>query len=489
MKSISLKLLLICGSLFLLSSCSGVKNPCTNCTPTGNATLNLTLSDAPATGVSVVSFTLPISGISLTPSTGSPVSVFAGGSFELTHLVTDSTPVAVGVAVPAGSYTSINVTLGTSSGIFFNGSGGTITIGGVVCPTNSFCDLPNGAATTISVPIALTLVNNQAQWIGLDVNLNNAITSSNGVTVDFTQPSVLTALTTPRTNVPSGDVDSIDDFTGLVTAYTSGSSITVKSGTRGSMVATITSSTTYDDPQNLCASAVSIASCISASAPTVVSVQAYLTNTGAINVSEIDIIDTSGADSIEGFVYPVACNGTRSFGLFLFDSAVSSGNSTLTGLSYGAGFCLLLNPSAPFLVDGGLLTSAGVVGSETGFSSATDLTVGQVVRVQVTGVTAGTVVGATANEVLLRSSRIPATVNVVSGNNFSLNVTSLPSYLSFTLSPLVATYPNNTIFEGVANVSSLTNGQSAAVRGLYFANPGNSPVTGANFLATKVRAH
>jgi hypothetical protein len=489
MKSIFSKLLLVCSSLFLLSSCSGVQDRCTSCTPTGNATLNLTLSDTPPTGVSVVSFTLPISGISLTPSTGSPVSVFSGGSFELTHLVSDSTPVAVGVAVPAGSYTSINVTLGTSTGIFFNGSGATLTIGGVACVTGTYCKLPNGAATTISVPITLTLTENQAQWIGLDVNLNNAITSANGVTVDFTQPSVLTTLTTPRTNVPTGAVDSIDDFTGLVTAYTSGSSITIKSGTRGSMVATITGSTTYDDPQGLCSSAASISSCISATAPTVVSVQAYLTNTGAINVSEIDVIDTSGSDSVEGFIYPSSCNGTGSFGLFLFDSAVSSGNSTLTGLSYGAGFCLLLNPSAPFLVDGGLLTSAGVVGSETGFSSASDLTPGQVVRVQVSNVTAGALVGATVNGVLLRYSRIPATVNLISANNFSLNVASVPSYMNFTLSPLVATYTNNTIFEGVPNIGSLANNQSVGIRALYFANPGNSPVTGANFLAAKVRAN
>jgi hypothetical protein len=490
MKSISLKLLLVCACLFVLSSCSGVKNACTSCTPTGNGTLSLTLSDTPPIGVSVVSFTLPISGISLTPSTGSPVSVYAGGSFELTHLATDSTPVAVGVAVPAGSYTSINVTLGTSSGIFFNGSGSAITVGGNVCVTGAFCNLPNGAATTISVPITLSITENQAQWIGLDMNLSNAITPSNGITVDFTQTGVLAALTTPRTNIPSGDVDSIDDFTGLVTAYTSGSSITIKSGTRGSMVATITSSTTYDDPQNLCASASSIASCISAIAPTVVSVQAYLTNTGAINVSEIDIIDTSGSDSVEGFIYPtsiLSCSG--GFGLLLFDSTVISGNATLTGLTYGAGFCLTVSTTAPFVVDGGLLTSAGLTGSQAGFQSPTDITAGQVVRVQVSRVTPGALVGATVNEVLLRYSRFPATVNVVSGNNFSLNVTSVPSYLPFTLSPLVATYPNNTIFEGVANVSSLANSQRVGVRALYFANAGVSPVTSANFIAAKVRAN
>src|SRR5580704_12313013 len=140
MKSKAFKLLLLSGVLFTLTSCSGVKNACTSCTPTGNATLNLTLSDTPPTGVNIISFTMPIVGISLTPSTGSPVSVFSSGTFELTHLQSDSDPIAVGVSVPAGSYTSVNVTLGTSTGIFVNASGATIG----TCVVNALCTLPNG---------------------------------------------------------------------------------------------------------------------------------------------------------------------------------------------------------------------------------------------------------------------------------------------------------------------------------------------------------
>src|ERR1700732_2298962 len=122
MKSKAFALLVLFGVLFAVSSCSGLKkNVCTtNCGGGGNATLNLTLSDTPPTGTSIISFTMPIAGIRLTPSTGSQVSVFSSGSFELTHLQSDSTPIAVGVSVPAGSYTAINVTLGTSTGIFIN---------------------------------------------------------------------------------------------------------------------------------------------------------------------------------------------------------------------------------------------------------------------------------------------------------------------------------------------------------------------------------
>jgi Domain of unknown function (DUF4382) len=484
MKSKAFTLLLLSGVLFTLTSCSGVKNACTSCTPTGNATLNLTLSDTPPTGVNIISFTMPIVGISLTPSTGSPVSVFSSGTFELTHLQSDSDPIAVGVSVPAGSYTSVNVTLGTSTGIFVNASGATIG----TCVVNALCTLPNGAATTISIPVTLTLTANQVSWIGLDVNLNNVITTSNGISIDFTQTGVMTALTTPRTNIPSGDVDSIDDWTGLVTAYTSGSSITVKSGTRGTMVATITSATTYDDPQNLCTGFTNIATCISTANPTVVSVQAYLTNTGAINVSEIDVIGTSSSDSVEGFIYPSSCNGAGSFGLILFDSTVISGNTTLTSLPYGSGFCLTMNPTAVFLVDTGLLTTAIPSGaSQSGFLSPSDMAIGQVVRVQVSNVTAGTLVGATANSVLLRYSRISGTVNTVSASNFSIN--GAPAYLGFTLPPVAATFINNTIFEGVTGASGLASPRPVAIRALFFKNSGTSPVSTASFIAAKVRAN
>ena len=435
----------------------------------------------------MISFTLPISGISLVPSTGSAVSVYSGGSFELTRLQSDSAPVAVGVSVPEGSYTAIKVTLGTSSGIFVNASSGSITSSAGTCAAGAFCALPPGAATTITYtfPSALSLSANRTQWIGLDFDLNNAITTANGITVDFGQTGVLAAHTTPRTNVPSGDVDSIDDFTGLVTASTS-SSITVKSGTRGTLTATITSSTTYDDPQNLCAGAASVASCISAKInKAVVSVQAALTSTGAIDATEIDVIDTSGADAVEGLIYPSSCNGAGSFGLILADSTVPSGNATLTSLSYGAGFCLTISPTASFLVDTGILSSAIGTATQAGFADSNSLQIGQVVRVQVSNVTAGTLVGATATSVLLRYSRLSGTVNILSSNNFSVN--GLPTYLGFTLSPLVATYLNYTIFEGVTDASGLSGQPAVAFRALYFNNPNNSPQAGVSFIAAKVR--
>ena len=485
----SKRALLILGisAIFALASCSGLNNVCTvNCGGGGgggNATLNLTLSDTPPTGVGVISFTLPISGISLVPTTGSAVSVYSGGNFELTRLQSDSAPVALGVSVPEGSYTAIKVTIGTSSGVFINASGGSITSSAGTCVANAVCALPPGAATSITFtfPSALTLSANETQWIGLDFNLNNAITSSSGITVDFGQANVLTATTTAPAGISSGNVANIDDFTGLVTAYSINSSITVESGTRGSLAARITSATTFDDPQGLCSGAASVASCISANGSTVVSVQAALSTAGAINATEIDVIDTSGADSIEGFIFPSTCNGGSNIGMILADSAVPSGNATLTGLSYGAGFCLTVSPTTTFFVDTGFLP---VGQPTTGFTNSNDIQIGQVVRVDVSNVVAGSVVDATATNLVLRSSRLSGTVNVVTGNNFTIN--GLPTYLGFTLSPLVATYSSNTIFEGVTGgISGLSNPRPVAIRALYL-NPATAPVP---FLAAKVRAN
>jgi hypothetical protein len=56
-------------SIFVLTSCSGLKTAvCTvNCGGSGNASLTISLYDTPPTGTNALSFTLPIAGISLTP--------------------------------------------------------------------------------------------------------------------------------------------------------------------------------------------------------------------------------------------------------------------------------------------------------------------------------------------------------------------------------------------------------------------------------------
>lgn len=483
MKSSKYVVLAIFAAILSLSSCSGTHNRCvTNCGG-NNGTLNLTLSDTPPTGVTVLSFLFPISGITLTPTTGSQVSVFSGATLELTRLQSDTSAVATGISVPAGSYKSINVTIGTSSGKFFNASGGAIG----ACVAGAVCALPAGGATTISVPLSLTISSNSPQWVGLDINLNNAITTAGGITVDFTQANVLTATTTqPIGTLPSGDVANIDDFTGAVTAK-SGTSITLKSTVRGSLTATISSSTPVFDPRLQCTGGGSL-NCIGVGS--IVSLQGVLTNTGTVVASSLDVIDssTTPGDEVEGTIYPSNCNGGSNFGMILNDSVIFTSSSPLANANFGQGLCLTLAASPNFSIDTGILFGqAGVPTTTVGFNSPSDLLAGQNVRVKVTGAATGTNgINVTVTALILRFSRLSGTVNTGGGSSI-FTIAGLPAYITaFTTAPQVATYPNATIVEGVAGISSLTNTQAVSITALFL-NP-NSGVP-QPLQAAKVRAH
>jgi len=483
-----------------LSSCSGVNNVCTTDCGAGDANVTITIYDTPPTGTNVLSFTLPIVGMSLTPSSGSAVSVYAPSTimpFELTHLQTDSALVVSGASVPAATYTSLNITLGTTSGIWINSSGSGITYklngSNVTCMSGAVCVLPAGAATTVSVPISLTLNGNQNQWIGVDVNLNNAIISTSGIGVDFTQANVFTATTTTRPGLPSGAVDTIEDFTGAVTAL-SNSSITIQNAITGqALTAAVNSNTAfsaapfaYSNCNNGTPS-----SCFLVGA--IVSMYANLAADGTLTATELDELDVAATDEIEGVIYP-ASQTAGIVGLILFDKTSASGNSILSASTTTYGTPILLDStsnSVTFNVDSGPLTTAPGF-STVGFNGTGSLLAGQMVRVQVTNVVnSNNTITATASNVLLRWSRLTATVNSTAGNAFTL--TGIPAYMSsgttgmnpgVPQTPLVNSYPSYTAFDGITDVTGLTVDSQVAIRALFLDTGSGAQYT---FQAAKVR--
>src|ERR1700751_1726355 len=214
----------------LLSSCSGVQNRCvTNCVVNGNAALSISISDTPPANTTILSFTLPITGIKLTSSTGTDVSVFSPGSpanFELTRLQSDSEVVVTNASVTTGTYTSVTVAFGTPSGVFINASGSTVGS----CTAGSVCGI-TGTFSSITVPINITLNANANQWLDLDFNYNNAIDTSSGIAINLGLANVLAVNTSTPIGIPTGNFANVDDFTGRVTAVSS-SSITLSSTAR-----------------------------------------------------------------------------------------------------------------------------------------------------------------------------------------------------------------------------------------------------------------
>ncbi len=471
----------------MLNSCSGKSNNgcLTNCGG-GNANLTISFQDTPPTGTNVLSFTLPIAGISLTPSTGSPAPVaVAISSVEVTRLQSDSIVIVDQASVPAAGYTAIAVTIGptTSSthNVFINTSGSTITSSAGSCLNGTVCDLPLGAIATITIPLSLNLSANQNQWIGLDFNLNKAITSTgNNISVDFTQAGVMTATTSTRTGIPSGSVDTLEDFVGVVSTV-SGTSITVQSGTSGaSLTAAINSGTEIDiAPVNYSQCSGSAAACLKPGST--VSIDALVSSSGTFTATEIDVLDAVAVDEVEGIIYPTKTAGV--FGMILADkSAVTSSALSASAVTYGSGILLTLG-NGNYSVDTKTLSSQ--LAAPTGFSGSGDLLAGQVVRAQVTGIStdiSGNVT-AIANDILLRYSRLSGKVNSISGNTFTFTAGSLPSYVpASTGTPQTLTYPTLTAFDGITGLSDPAfQGASASIRALYL-NNSQTP-----FQAAKVR--
>ena len=347
------------------------------------------------------------------------------------------------------------------------------------------CTLPVGAIFTVSIPLTLTLNANQNQWVGLDFNLSKAITSTGGISVDFSQAGVLTATTTTRTGTPSGSVDTMEDFIGAVTVV-SGTSVTVKSGISGvSLTAAINSNTATHIAPSTYSGTCSGAGTACVALGSIVSMDTMVSSSGAFTATEIDVLDdatvAAAVDEVEGVIYSVVGN---SVGIVLADKTSSSGNSILAGAGTGTGIILdvsALNPT--FSIDTKTLTTP--LPAPTGFTGTGDLFAGQVIRAQVTNIASGgSGITASAKNVLLRFSRLSATIGTISGSSFV--ILNLPSYITVLnpglgANPLVGTYLNFTVFDGVTATTDANFTGTVSIRALYLHNA-QTP-----FQAAKVR--
>jgi hypothetical protein len=485
--NVSLSMLLV--AAISLASCSGTPKSGGSGGGGGNTTLSLTLTDTLLTGTSILSFKVTITGVSLTPSTGKPVSLPLNPTtpiVELTHLQSDSAFLGTST-VPSANYTSATISFSSPDIVLINQTAGALTGGTAPCPVSAvtpceFKPATSGMITLTSAPFPLTLTSNQQTGLSLDFNLNNAITMTNGaVSVDFTQANVLKAATLPHTGTPSGALDLIEDFTGVITTI-SGNSVTVHSDTRGNITAVANSSTTFNIDPAVC-SAQNI-TCLGANKT--VSIDASLNLDGTMTLLEADLLDNVSVDEVEGTVTSV---NASQISLVLSDKTVVSGNSVLTAAFGGTIVQASVGTTATFSVDTKGLSAVTASLASIPFTTLQNVFAGQTVRMNVTNPTAGpnSTVLVSTNSVVLRFSRVTATVSISPGSTaFSVSAATLPSFLGGItgLVNILVQISNQTNFDGVANVTGLNVGDSVSLRALYIPNFSTSP-----FFAAKVRKH
>ncbi len=456
------------------------------------------MTDTLLPGTSILSFKVTVTGVSLTPSTGKAVSLTLNPTtpiIELTRLQSDSAFLGTST-VPSANYTSATISFSSPDIVLVNQTNVALTGGTTACPINAVCEFKpatSGMITLTAAPFPLTLSSNQQTGLSLDFNLNNAITMTNGaVSVDFTLANVLTAFTLPRTGTPTGALDLIEDFTGIITTI-SGNSVTVHSDTRGNITAVANSSTTFNIDPTVC-SAQNI-TCLAANKT--VSIDASLNPDGTMTLLEADLLDnvsvlTNKLDAVEGTVFSVNAVAPQIL-VVLSDKTVVSGNSVLTASPGGTIVQVSLGTSPIFSIDTKGLSAvlASSPGDIADFATLSNVFAGQTVRMQVLASPAPTSglngsILVNTNSIVLRFSHVTGTVSIPPAPFFGVSAATLPNFLGgitglVNISVQTSTQTN---FDGVANLTALNVGDSVSMRALYIPNFTLSP-----FFAAKVRKH
>src|SRR6266566_1253685 len=485
----------------------------------GNATLSLTMIDTPPANSSILSFKATITGIALNPATGSSFSLPLTSSpfgtnpmiVELTRLQSDSAYLGTFTTVPAGTYSSVTVTLANAQVTFANQTGATITVGTTPCPTNSVCTVsgitPIQPSAISFGTSGLTLGTASPQGISLEFNLNNAITFTNGtMALDFSQPKAVTVATLPRTNsnLSTGQLDLIEDFTGVVTTLnTSTQSVTVQSATRGTITAKANSNTVFNtDPSGTLCATPGFSPCVQQNET--VSIDAVLNTDGTLALQKFEPLFSTTQDLIEGVVASKSSSNNTQFTLVVADKVPASSTSALNSLSVGDQVLASLSLPNPFLVDTkGLPVPAANLGLFAGAMDTSVIIPGQSVLIQVSTFTAAsgnTIATATVigpKTAVLRFSRFTASVaSQVSSLIFTIN--NLPVYIPsgtpsnaaipvFPSPPQVQTFQNLTRFDGATDATQLATNDSVSIRALFLENSAMSSTPA--FFAAKVRKH
>jgi len=495
---------LLAFAAFSFTSCSGLPKGGGGGGGTAAVSFILVADTLPA-NPSILSFRVSITGITITPATGTALTLTpANAVIDLMRLQSDSVFLGSLANVPAGTYT-VQVTLASpTSGAtitFFNDTGSTVTAGTTMCANGSVCTATLSAmgSPTIS-SFTFTAISSGKQGIGLHFNLNNAISLSGGVLkVNFNpaapSPGVLTAFTLPRqnANLAANQLELIEDFTGVVSL--SGNNVTVTSSTRGALTATNTSSSFFDpSPDGMICPTPATFSCVVNGQ--IASVDAFLNSDGTLSLKEFEPLVSTQKDLVEGVVSRII--SSPQFEIVVTDKTQAAASSLIGGLNTGD--LLTVNIPAttvkPFFVDTkGLAVPPASTGLFAGASDTTVIRLGQTISVHVTGFTAAsgtTIASVTADTVTLRWSRLIALPTAGSSTS-QINVNTIPSYFGFTSASVFPTQvfagtlgaDGVTNLDGIATAASVTSGVPVGLRVLYLENSTNTAPF--PFMAAKIR--
>ncbi|MCI0348513.1 MAG: DUF5666 domain-containing protein [Acidobacteriales bacterium] len=454
----------IAAGLLLLVACGSDQN--SNLPTIGGTPVSLSMTDAPPSGVTVLSFEVTLTSAVLQSAPGGPGNfslLQAPIEIEVKKLETETAFLNTS-AVPPGTYNGIVVGFSNPEITILNNSGSSIA----GCANGAVCELrPPLSSGTISFsgpPFPLTIVAGQPIGLVLDLDVNNSIQSGFAINpaISFVQSPVLQ---------PTGQIEEIEDLTGRVTGKDpANNQFTLQIRNGQSLTIRVDGNTEFEDFDEM-ALANSFASLATGQ---IVEVDLRLMAGGMLVAKKVELEqEEADEQELEGTVVSIdlASNPPR------LQMVITEEEPDVPGIDVGNLATVIIQNGAQFRVDNDGLE----VSSSLFFASPADLLAGQNIQVRLRSGSAGTSI--VTDRVRLRRSRFTANVKSKAGDTFIVdNLPSIFTSANPAITEIEVRTSEDTNFNHVANLAALNTGDRVSLRGLLFKTAGN-PV----LVAGKVR--
>ena len=451
----------------------GVINP----PPPGSSAVSITMTDTPPAGVTVISFEVTLTGATLNPGNVSLVSNPI--QIEVKRLETEAAFLTA-VNVPAGTYNSITLTLANPELTFKNDTGATINLPGLSCPNGAVCEFKptvSGSVTYSGPPFPVTILANTPTGFLVDVNLNNILTSTGGIGVDFNAAGGLVVFQLPLPGRPTGELHEIEDVLGIVANKDAANNQFTLQTRRINLTVKVDNMTVFEGfSEGTPPCAANNFTCVQNGQVVEVDLKLMASlAAGTLLAKKVELEDNVADDELDGVI--VSVDNATQFKMVLIEQL-----RNVAGIEIGNLLTVTLATGATFRVDdNGLTIPSGLKGAFEGATDTSQLLVGQTVQVRRGASSSGAAIN--TDRVRLRGTRFTAKVfGAPVPPNF--NVNNLPAlFTSAGITQIQVQTQAATEFEGgITGVSGLADGNTVSLRGLLFKSTPN-PV----LIAKKVR--
>lgn len=410
----------------------------------GTSSAQIKIGDAPADRV--LAFEVTVGPITMTPSSGSAVTVLSTTRrLELTHLSGTNEPLAL-LKVPQGTYNSATLTVASPEVVFVN------NLGQIVKLQPAF-----NQAVTVNFSPAF-VVGTSAPVVNIDLNVANSLTfdgNGNVTGVNISAASFdLSTSNVAGQNEQEFENGELEDTTGTVASVT-GTSFVLTLGSGVSLTFTTDANTEFKDGATL-----------ATMSGTLVIVEGVTKSDGTLYAKEVEGVEDAGGAEVEGLISQVTGNPATQLTITADDGSGSGMDDTKVGSNFTVDVS-----GAGYKVHKGNIDNSGIGGlpAPPDFPfDATTIHAGQRVEIETHNSVSGN--SLVAEKVKLQQQAVTGTVSGLSGSaptTFTLTVTSDSAFAILSGSTiLTVSWQPKTDLHNLPH--ALANGDKVRVRGLVF---------------------